>query len=195
MPRVSSRRRIVNATLACIERAGLAKMSMVEVAEVAGLGRQTVYRHFKSRADLIEAAARARLDALIQELRPVADSCRSFEEALVRLNVESVRAVREDKLLFTILQESDDRSLERFMMERDSPVADQMMALWGPLFRRARAAGEIHPHLSDADIAAWVRAVQMILLVRTDLMPAEQAKQLRDFVAPAICVSRVSKKK
>jgi len=187
MPRITSRSRIISATLACIERTGVARMSLVDVAEAAGLGRQTVYRHFKSRAELIEAAAVARLDELIRELRPVAESCKSFQEAVVRLNVESVRAVREDKLLFNILEESGDRQLERFMMERDSPVADHMMVLWGQLFRRARAGGELREHLQDADIAAWIRAVQMILLVRNDLNPAQQAKLLRDFVAPALC--------
>lgn len=42
----STRRRLLDATLRCIERWGLAKMSLEDVAREAGLSRATVYRYF-----------------------------------------------------------------------------------------------------------------------------------------------------
>lgn len=187
MPRAVTRRRIIDATLDCIAQHGVQRLSLVEVAAVAGLGRQTVYRHFASRDDLITAALIARLDAVVARLRPVSESCADLREALTVLNVASVRAVKEDPLLSTIIESSGDRRLERFMMARDSPLVDQTMVLWGQHLRRARAAGELQDGLEDLDIAAWIRAVQLVLLLRDDLDAGEQATMLRQFLVPAIC--------
>lgn len=187
MSRAVTRSRIIDATLECIARHGLPKLSLVEVAEVAGLGRQTVYRHFASRDDLVTAALIARLDVMVVQLRPVSESCADLEEALTVLNVASVRAVKDDPLLSTIVEESGDRRLERFMMARESPLADQTMVLWGPHLRRARAEGSLRDGLADLDIAAWIRAVQLIMLLRDDLDASQQATMLRQFLVPAIC--------
>lgn len=187
MSRAATRSRIIDAALGCIELSGLPKLSLVEVAETAGLGRQTVYRHFASRDDLITAVLVARLDVIVVQLRPVSESCADLEEALTVLNVASVEAVKGDPLLSVIVEQSGDRRLERFMMARDSPLVDQTMVLWGPHLRHARASGAVKDGLADQDIAAWIRAVQLILLLRDDLDAGEQTKMLRQFLVPSIC--------
>lgn len=187
MSRAATRSRIIEATLDCISRLGVEKLSLVEVAVVAGLGRQTVYRHFASRDELITAALIARLDAMVVQLRPVSESCANLEQALTVLNIASVQAVKDDRLLSRIVEESD-RRLERFMMARDSPLIDQTMMLWGHHLRRARRDGSLRDGLSDLDIAAWIRAIQLILLLRDDLSPQEQTTMLQQFLVPAICL-------
>ena len=54
-----ARRRIVEATTACLDRAGLAKTSLSDVAAEAGVTRQTVYRYFPSLKDILRAVALA----------------------------------------------------------------------------------------------------------------------------------------
>ena len=54
-----ARRRIVDAATACLDRAGLAKTSLSDVAAEAGVTRQTVYRYFPSLNDILRAVALA----------------------------------------------------------------------------------------------------------------------------------------
>ncbi|MDS0138199.1 MULTISPECIES: TetR/AcrR family transcriptional regulator [unclassified Amycolatopsis] len=52
-----ARRRIVEAATACLDRAGLAKTSLSDVAAEAGVTRQTVYRYFPGLKDILRAVA------------------------------------------------------------------------------------------------------------------------------------------
>ena len=50
---MTARERILAATLACVERWGLGKTSLEDVAREAGLSRATVYRHFPGGRDQV----------------------------------------------------------------------------------------------------------------------------------------------
>lgn len=63
-----ARRRIVDAALRCIARHGPAKTGLTDVAMELGVTRQTVYRHFPTAADLLDAAAVSGADAFIQKI-------------------------------------------------------------------------------------------------------------------------------
>ncbi|MGV9359991.1 TetR/AcrR family transcriptional regulator [Amycolatopsis sp. NPDC003731] len=52
-----ARRRIVEAATACLDRAGLGKTSLSDVAAEAGVTRQTVYRYFPGLKDILRAVA------------------------------------------------------------------------------------------------------------------------------------------
>lgn len=52
-----ARERIIAATTRCIERMGVPKTTLSNVAEEVGVTRQTVYRYFPSLADLLSAVA------------------------------------------------------------------------------------------------------------------------------------------
>ena len=54
-----ARRRIADAATACLDRVGLAKTSLSDVAAEAGVTRQTVYRYFPSLNDILRAVALA----------------------------------------------------------------------------------------------------------------------------------------
>jgi len=187
MSATPTRRRILAAALDCIERQGVERLSLVEVAEVAGLGRQTVYRHFSSRDRLLTEALVSRIDDIVVQLRPVSKACSDLKEALVVLNVASVQAVMNDGILSTILEQSGDRRLQRFMTASESPLADQTMQLWAAHLSAARSKRQIRDGLTDDDIGVWIRAVQLIVLLRDDLDADGQARMFASFVVPAIC--------
>jgi AcrR family transcriptional regulator len=61
---VALRERVVAAALRCFERYGAKRTSLDDVAEEAGLSRQSVYRAFESRSALIQFILDQRIQAM-----------------------------------------------------------------------------------------------------------------------------------
>ena len=64
-----ARRILLEAARLCVERSGLSKASLRDVAEEAGVTRQTVYRYFEDAEDLFHSAAALSSDGFLQRLR------------------------------------------------------------------------------------------------------------------------------
>lgn len=99
-----ARRRIVEATTACIDRAGLAKTSLSDVAAEAGVTRQTVYRYFPSLADILRAVAMAGVEEFAGRMERHLASFSSPAEVAVESVVFGVRAVPAEPHLGLLLQ-------------------------------------------------------------------------------------------
>lgn len=54
-----ARERIINAATRCIDRAGVAKTTLSDIATAAGVTRQTVYRYYQNLGELLHAVAEA----------------------------------------------------------------------------------------------------------------------------------------
>lgn len=52
----TTHQKLLDATLTCIERWGVGKTSLMDIAREAGVTRPTVYNHFNNKDDLIQAA-------------------------------------------------------------------------------------------------------------------------------------------
>jgi len=87
------RDRAVDATLACVARHGLAKLTVDDVAREAGCGRATIYREFGSKRALVSAVVNAEADRVVGVLREVAASADSLEDAVVAILVTVGREV------------------------------------------------------------------------------------------------------
>ncbi|MEV7548116.1 TetR/AcrR family transcriptional regulator [Amycolatopsis sp. NPDC089917] len=99
-----ARRRIVEAATACIDRVGLAKTSLSDVAAEAGVTRQTVYRYFPSLADILGAVALDRVEEFARRMERHLASFDSAAEVAVESVVFGVRAVPEDPHLGLLLK-------------------------------------------------------------------------------------------
>ncbi|WP_037310040.1 TetR/AcrR family transcriptional regulator [Amycolatopsis orientalis] len=105
----AARRRIVEAATACIDRAGLAKTSLSDVAAEAGVTRQTVYRYFPSLAEILRAVALAGVEEFAGRMERHLSSFGSAAEAAVESVVFAVRTVPNEPYLGLLLEagESD----------------------------------------------------------------------------------------
>jgi AcrR family transcriptional regulator len=99
-----ARRRIVEAATACIDRVGLAKTSLSDVAAEAGVTRQTVYRYFPSLADILKAVAMAGVEEFAGRMERHLASFGSAAEAAVESVVFAVRTVPNEPYLGLLLQ-------------------------------------------------------------------------------------------
>jgi AcrR family transcriptional regulator len=99
-----ARRRIVDAATACIDRAGLAKTSLSDIAAEAGVTRQTVYRYFPRLADILSAVALARVEEFARRMERHLASFGSAADVAVESVVFGVRTVPDEPYLGLLLQ-------------------------------------------------------------------------------------------
>ena len=115
-----ARRRIVEAATACIDRVGLAKTSLSDVAAEAGVTRQTVYRYFPGLADILSAVAIARVEEFAERMERHLATFGSAAEVAVESVVFAVRTVPDDPHLGLLLQAGE---TDFFTVEVMSPRA------------------------------------------------------------------------
>ena len=131
-----NRQRVIRAARACMAREGL-DAQMEEIARAAGVGVGTVYRHFRTKDELLEALAAERFERLrdlAREALEQDDPWGSFE----RFMRASARIQTEDRALSELLVSRPDT------MRRAAERVD-MLGLVGQLMGRAQAAGVVRP--------------------------------------------------
>lgn len=115
-----ARRRIVEAATACIDRLGLAKTSLSDIATEAGVTRQTVYRYFPSLKDILTAVAVAGAEEFAERMERHLAAFGSAEEAAVESVVFAVRTLPDEPYLGLLLQAGETDS---FTVGVTSPLA------------------------------------------------------------------------
>jgi AcrR family transcriptional regulator len=129
-----ARERILNAATALIERSGFQAVNMVAVAQEAGVSRQTVYTHFGSREELVNAAI-ARIasevaDRIHAQVAGTSDTSERIVEFVVAMRSEFSR----HRVLGALLFPGGDSPLfDDDLFARAKPFAAQLLA---PMFTR-----------------------------------------------------------
>src|SRR5690348_10514068 len=91
--RASSRARLIDATLACLADLGYAGASLPEIVRRAGLSNGALWRHFRSKAELLAAAAVEAEERLLSTAARV--------EVDERLDAERIDAVIDRLLIWS----------------------------------------------------------------------------------------------
>ncbi|MEV5715965.1 TetR/AcrR family transcriptional regulator [Amycolatopsis mediterranei] len=99
-----ARRRIVEAATACLDRAGLAKTSLSDVAAEAGVTRQTVYRYFPGLKDILRAVALAGVEEFAGRMERHLAAFGTAAEAAVESVVFAVRRLPGEPRMGLLLQ-------------------------------------------------------------------------------------------
>ena len=96
--------RVLDATKACCERFGFAKLSIDDVAAEAAVSRATIYRLYPGGKDVLLDALRVReLEEFFEVLRAEVVGADTLEELLVRTVVAATRELRADHHLAVML--------------------------------------------------------------------------------------------
>src|SRR5438874_4984144 len=81
-PQDATRARILDAVFSCAERFGLGRTTIADVAKEARLSRQTVYRYFPSRHDLLAALVLREEERLVESVRRATEPYTELRPAL-----------------------------------------------------------------------------------------------------------------
>lgn len=179
MPGPETHDRILDATVEAISTHGLAKLAVEDVASQAGVSRQTVYRYFGSRDDLIGAAIVREEEQLMARIGAAArrhDELRPSVEAAI---LEALRGARDHPLLDRLLA-TEPEALLPALLHGGGPVLPAALPVLEDLI------SERIPHLSPALIHRAADATARLLVsyaVNPTDEPLEQvATELADLL-------------
>ncbi|QKW54363.1 helix-turn-helix transcriptional regulator [Streptomyces buecherae] len=132
-------------------------VQMPEVARAAGVGIGTVYRHFPSRAALIEAAGEARHDDIVEFGRTVCVPCPDAADGLARYIGYIGEVLASDRGLTASIEATLGSA------RPEGAAAERTEAIAAELIARARTQGTIRPDVEVADLSMIVCGLAAII--------------------------------
>jgi AcrR family transcriptional regulator len=173
--------RILDAAFEVVATFGLSRFTVDDVARLAGLSRQSVYRYFDSRDALIQALLYREEEAFIQGIRAAHARHDRLEEAMAEAILFCLRTARAHPLLDRLL-DSEPEVLLPFLTTRG-----------GDLIARARSVIEelaegwnVERRLVHRTADIGVRAIISYLLTPSDDDPEDIARELARILVSAL---------
>lgn len=143
-PAADTATRILDATLATMADHGVARLSLEDVARRAGLSRQTVYRYFPSKGELVEATVLREEQVFIANMVSAAGRQRDLEAAL-RAAIDAAMRTGQAHALLNRLLATEPESLVALVTTDRGPVLsaarqafEEILGGWLPRVAKAR---------------------------------------------------------
>lgn len=181
-----ARQRIVDAAARCIDRHGVAKTTLSDVAGELGVTRQTVYRHFDRINDIVGAVAAQGAESFVDQLVAHVQGLSDPAEAVVEGMVFCVRTIPTEPRLSLLLQLGDSGAFGRGATTGDTIAYGARMLRRFPVDWEAAGVGE-------DDLAGLAEIIMRLLtsLLQHPSDPPQDEAGLRAlltrWLAPALC--------
>lgn len=185
----STRTAIITAAAGLLRRFTVSKLTMDDVARSAGVARQTIYKHFTGKDDLLIAIF---INQMEQNQHPVlADLVRRTEpsaEALLRLVTTELGLASK----FNLFDETLEPSVAPRMAELvfgSAQMAAAREAFWLPILATYEAAGILRRGLDHRALVRWLTYQQFWLLTHPTALTEDDQRltgYLQDFLIAAI---------
>jgi AcrR family transcriptional regulator len=182
--KTDTRARILDAAFRTVATFGLARFTVDDVARLAGVSRQTVYRYFESKDDLVGALVLREEEAFLEGIRAAHERHADLEDAMAESVLFCLRTARAHPLLDRLLDSEPETLLPYLttggagLIARAREVVEELAAA------RAKVRSELVHR--TADIA--VRAMISYALTPTDDDPEDVARELARIMASALRV-------
>jgi AcrR family transcriptional regulator len=180
------RERILAAAERCIDRHGIRKTTMDDVASEVGLSRPSVYRYFADRDDLLIELITRHARALLERARRSISRQSSLPDQIVETVLYTADHARRDPLTRHVL-DPDGTSLGKRMVA--SGASERCRAeMWDPILDAAVANNELPVGLPRSDIHLWLGDVTKMVTRGLEDGEADVRRYrsiLRRFVVPA----------
>ena len=181
-----ARERILAAAERCIDRHGIRKTTMDDVACEVGLSRPSVYRYFADRDDLLIELITRHARALFGRARKPISRQGSLADQIVESVLYIADHGRRDPLTRHVI-DPDGTSLGKRMIA--SGTTEMMRAeMWDPILDAALANNELPAGLARSDIHLWLGDVTMMVMRGLEDGEGDVRRYrsiLRRFVVPA----------
>ena len=185
-----ARERILAAAERCIDRHGVRKTTIDDIASEVGLSRPSVYRYFADRDDLLLELIIRHGRALVDRAHKSISRQSSLQDQVVEGLLYIADHARRDPLT-RHLMDPDATSLGRRMIT--SGASEMCRAeLWDPFIDAAVANNELPRGLPRADLHLWLGSLAFTLMRGLEDGEGDLKRYrsvLRRFVAPAFASS------
>ncbi|BBY14797.1 TetR/AcrR family transcriptional regulator [Mycolicibacterium litorale] len=190
-PTQSVRDRLIDAAESCLRVKGIRATTVSEVAEVAGVSRGWLYRHFPDKVSLLGAAIVRLNDAYWSEAHALLERIDGLAEQIAA-GIRHGRLAYEDPgaLLMKLRLEEPEEFAACAGAGVQGLVPD-LAAFWSRYLEVARERGEIHPATDIAEASEWVaRALISLATVPGNTLdpsdPVALLTHVRRYVMPGL---------
>lgn len=182
-----TRAKILEVSTALLARFTVSKLTMEDVARAAGIARQTIYKHFNGRDDLLVELFVQQME---QNQHPV---LRRLDEAptpgaLVTLFMTELRLARSYTLYNEVLDPAFAPRMAELVFGSEKLLAC-CESFWLPVLAEYEAAGVIRPGLDHRAVVRWLTYQQFWLLTHPTVLCDDDETLLdyvREFVVAAL---------
>lgn len=182
-----TRARILEVSTALLSRFTVSKFTMEDVARAAGIARQTIYKHFNGKDDLLVELFVQQME---QNQHPVLrrlDEAPS-PEALLTLFMTELRLARNYTLYSQVLDPVLAPRMAELVFGSDKLVACRE-SFWLPVLTQYEAAGVLRPGLDYRAVVRWITYQQFWLLTHPTVLCDDDetlTNYVREFVVTAL---------
>jgi AcrR family transcriptional regulator len=178
----ATRARILDAAFDSVATFGLSRLTVEDVARQAGLSRQSVYRYFGSKDELIGALVIREVEAFLDGVREANARHADLEDAMRESALFCLRILREHPLLDRLLA-SEPETLLPYLTTRAGPIVTRAAQVLEEMAteRVGARSGLVH---RTADVA--VRAIVSYALTPSGDEPEDVAAELARILATAL---------
>jgi AcrR family transcriptional regulator len=160
--------RILLAFQECVVENGLAKTGLNVVAQRAGVGRQTIYRKFENRKNLVQRAMIHRFRAFGDQAAQSIAKAATIEDAIVWGSVTTIKAIGRDRFYRAIGGWTAVSQTNMLSLRSNRGSSELILSVWGPLLAKAAAQGRLHSYLTIEEAAEYIGGMHWLLTWRPD---------------------------
>jgi AcrR family transcriptional regulator len=178
--------RIIEATLRCVARWGIAKTTLDDVAREAGCGRATIYRTFSGgKGAVLTATLQHELERCVTAIDEAVRGLDSLEAVLIAGTTTASRFIAGHDALSFLMVHEPDAVLPLIAFDKLARVFDAAALCVAPHLARFLPEAEV------ARAAEWVTRVVLAYTLNpapsTDLRNEDDARRLvRTYLLPAL---------
>jgi AcrR family transcriptional regulator len=170
---------VLDAAADQLRRFGLARWSMDDVADAAGVGRTSVYRWFGNRDELVHAVLARELRDTMQAIAEAAGTLEDFEDKAVEAVLVCLRAI--DGSVVDHLLRNDPAAVLPLLTTEAGPLIDLARTGLTPQLLAAGAAAD--PAQAGLLAEVLARLGLSFILTRTTVVPVDDPAALRASLA------------
>lgn len=178
--------RILQSARQLFRERGVKRTRMSDIAEGAGVVRQTVYDWVSSRDEIVDLAMAARVRELgeIVKAMPV-DEDKPLREQVLQVLMTMASLAGTDPEAEILAQAMPEQHAFLFM-SGPSALTDVVVDILAPYLERAKADGLLRDELGTRAIAEWVQLVAASVRHRVAAEQDDLARKMEYFLLPAI---------
>jgi AcrR family transcriptional regulator len=182
-----TRAKILEVAATLLARFTVSKLTMEDVARAAGIARQTIYKHFSGKDDLLaELFVQQMEHNQYPVLRKLNDP--PSPEALLRLFMTELNLARSYALFNEVLDPAVAPRMAELVFG-SAKMTEARESFWVPLLEAYEAAGVLRPGLDHRAVVRWITYQEFWLLTHpTVLCNDDEAltEYIRQFVIAAL---------
>ena len=185
-----TRQKIITATIECYQQLGVENTFMEDVASQAGIGRATLYRHFKNQDEILTEVVLLEMTQLHEKLQFKPKHKEELSSYIAENCLYILRETPKKTVTPLLFQPGASSIISRLSMSSDHFIhfGSELMQ---PFYDQAKKQGLIRKGVSLAQIVEWITRFVISLMANPSHQfktKKQQKQMINNFLLPSIMI-------